>query len=700
MKIAKQIVGILIFLTIIGGLVAAAPARTPSFTAYYTSAAVSLPDGSLWAAWSADTGNDGEIVASRWDGATWSPLEIVFPNPHHWDADPALAVDADGVVWLAWSSFTGAESALYLTHWLGRRWAEPTPLPFQATSPNRQPALAWGPDGRLWLAWVGFDGNDDEIYAAFWDGTAWSPPQRVGRDDDDPLAYDTHPRLAVDASGLPWLVWVSSQGLFDDAVLASRWDGASWSEEQPVSAPDDTPDVWPSLALDAEGQPWVAWQDVVGVGADARWRIQVAHRRAATGQWTGEEMVSSPATLPVDEQQPSLAFAADGKAHLAWTVEGRLSGVAYAAWDGAGWTQPAWAVAQNAAPASLLLADGQPRLVWAEADGQGDLSLHTTAIQRPLERLPSALPPQAAPAASEEQCIYNRYVAWGDSITWGGYDDPPDSGNPVGDYPGRLEAKLDTRVTPSEVINRGIPGEKVSGLRDRIGDEVAEYKPQFPLIMEGTNDVTHNRPPSAVAEDLAIIIDIVKKHSGIKGIRPWLATIIPRTDSEGGVSFYQATETMNEYIRSTAAMKGVPLADQWQAFLDYGDWVSLMWDSKHPNSQGMQLLADTWYARILGEYSWLKEEETPPTAWIASLPAQSECGAGNVAWTGQDNLTPVDQLVYDVQKNVNGGAWTDWRVNTTETGGSYTGDHFGDVLGFRVRARDLVGNLGDWSDPA
>jgi hypothetical protein len=52
---------------------------------------------------------------------------------------------------------------------------------------------------------------------------------------------------------------------------------------------------------------------------------------------------------------------------------------------------------------------------------------------------------------------------------------------------------------------------------------------------------------------------------------------------------------------------------------------------------------------------------------------------------------------YDVQIQVNGGAWTDWRMATTATSANYGGYPAGTGLGFRVRGRDLVGNQNAYS---
>jgi hypothetical protein len=141
------------------------------------------------------------------------------------------------------------------------------------------------------------------------------------------------------------------------------------------------------------------------------------------------------------------------------------------------------------------------------------------------------------------------------------------------------------------------------------------------------------------------------------------------------------------------------LADQWQAFMNYGDWPSLMWDDKHPDQAGLQLIADTFYARVLQAWAAYVQEETgAPTTWIEPLPTTSPCSGVAVAWNGTDDMSWV--VNYDVQVQANLGAWADWLLVTTDRSGFYTGGREGDQLGFRVRGRDLVGNVSDYSTPA
>ncbi|MGD8466300.1 MAG: hypothetical protein PVI09_20780, partial [Anaerolineae bacterium] len=145
-------------------------AAEPSPADLRGTAAAYGPGGDLWAVWSEVTGDSSDLFYSRRSADGWSPVGTVYRNATTWDEAPSLAFDAEGVAWVAWSSSTGAGDTLYVSHWTGRRWSLPHQVPAADTVPNRQPVLAAAPDGGLWLAWVGFDGNDDEIYAAFWDG--------------------------------------------------------------------------------------------------------------------------------------------------------------------------------------------------------------------------------------------------------------------------------------------------------------------------------------------------------------------------------------------------------------------------------------------------------------------------------------------------------------------------------------------------
>ena len=652
-------------------------------------------EGQGWAAWQVDTGTDSELYFSRQVRGKWLAPQLVHDRPLAWDRTPSLAVAADGVPWLAWSTIDRDDpdhSRLVVARWSGQHWSNEQEVPLGTSAHPRTPTLAAGPGGTLWLAWVGFDGVDDEIFASQRLGRTWSSAQQVGVNDDDPALYDCQPQLAVGKDGQPWLVWTGHQSGVDDEIFASRWNGAGWTPEQMVSLDDEALDVEPSLALDAHEQPWVAWKARIIDGEQSRRRILVSRWDASRNLWTREEPASSPLTWEVDEEQATLALGSDGEMLLAWlAASGSGRALALARWEGTRWSAPSLVRDELDVDATdwTLASSQPPTLLWL-APAPGTLSTFSSApVEGPSPSLETWIEPQPASDTILVDPVWNRHLAFGDSITWGEY-------NGFTSYPAILEAKLNARTQPSEVINAGKPSEKTSGGVLRIKDELAAYLPEYVMVMEGTNDVTHDVPPAEVRDNLLVMADTVKRHSGIEQIKLMFATLIPRLDSR-----YRATQYMNEQgIIPAAGMARVPLCDPWQAFHAYGDWGQLFLDDLHPNQAGLQLLADTFFDCVLASYPWLDQDDTPPEATLGTIPSPVECGTQiPLTWSGVDPEPGTGVASYDVQVQVDLAGWVDWLVETTQTTATYPDPAYGHVYSFRVRARDFAGNVGEYTPP-
>ncbi len=90
-------------------------------------------------------------------------------------------------------------------------------------------------------------------------------------------------------------------------------------------------------------------------------------------------------------------------------------------------------------------------------------------------------------------------------------------------------------------------------------------------------------------------------------------------------------------------------------------------------------------------------DATPPAAWISDLPSQSECSNVRLSWDGSDPAPGTGVKSFDVQVSDNGGAWTNWRLETQSRNAVYAGGADGRTLGLRVRAHDQAGNTGSYS---
>jgi lysophospholipase L1-like esterase len=205
-----------------------------------------------------------------------------------------------------------------------------------------------------------------------------------------------------------------------------------------------------------------------------------------------------------------------------------------------------------------------------------------------------------------------RFLAFGDSITWGedgssatlqpfGARAPirPAVQLPAADtYPGALQADLRGRYTLQSptVTNGGKPLESVTdpGTFPRFVSFTSSGLVDAALIMEGANDISgrDDRVEPAVIVGLGRMIDDARS----RGIRPMLATIPPENPSGPRGLAAGLVPGFNDRVRGLALSKNVPLVDVYQAF--GGDLSLIGFDGLHPNAAGYHRIADTFFDAI------------------------------------------------------------------------------------------------------
>ena len=93
-------------------------------------------------------------------------------------------------------------------------------------------------------------------------------------------------------------------------------------------------------------------------------------------------------------------------------------------------------------------------------------------------------------------------------------------------------------------------------------------------------------------------------------------------------------------------------------------------------------------------------DTVPPIATVNPLPQYTFSDSFTVTWGGTDPQPGSGIVRYDVEWQLNGGAWQPFKTNTTDTSGQVTLAGVGSTFGFRARARDLVGNVQAFSPTA
>jgi hypothetical protein len=158
------------------------------------------------------------------------------------------------------------------------------------------------------------------------------------------------------------------------------------------------------------------------------------------------------------------------------------------------------------------------------------------------------------------------------------------------------------------------------------------------------------------------------------------------TDDRSGIngystSFDQSPNTIPDVYRDTADPNTVEYA-----YVDSSSWwfhVRTLDNAGNAASGAVH-------------YGPFEIDTQPPTAWMVTPNETVNTPTILVSWAGGDTLSGI--YSYDLQTYVNGGGWKDWWFDNPSTSATYTGANGQDVY-FHVRARDVAGNLGDWSSP-
>ena len=300
---------------------------------------------------------------------------------------PVLALDGDGLH-AAWQDFredgTGQSDAdIYYARSAdgGLTWPPDVKVSDDGDSQAGQSEPSMAVTGtKTYLAWRDTRGGEGNIYfASSANGTTWSANIRVN--DDTSVADQGHPSLAVDALGRLYLAWQDRRNGHYDVYFATSTDGgATWSANARVNQDGGSADhTAPSLAVSADGsQVFVAWQD----GRNGNDDIFFAQSTNSGAIWTETRVNDDGGTAA--QGYPALAWAPGGTLHLAWR-DARLgdNDIFYgrSTNGGTSWSQNARVnddvgASDQAAPHVAAGSGGNVLLTWEDRRG-GDYDIYT-----------------------------------------------------------------------------------------------------------------------------------------------------------------------------------------------------------------------------------------------------------------------------------------------------------------------------------
>ncbi|GAB4313181.1 MAG: hypothetical protein Kow0059_04230 [Candidatus Sumerlaeia bacterium] len=221
---------------------------------------------------------------------------------------PAVALDADHNVWMAWMSEDATGERIKLAKFDGTAFSEPRVLsPQEGATHAFQVELAPVDDGLI-CTWASFeaigrwsvravvrgkDGSEATFRVSEGDGIAWRPA------------------VAAALDGGAWVVWEQKSSRWFE-IKARKYKNGQWSAVVNVSSMTDRDNCRPAVAATIGGGVMVAWDRTDGPG-----NINIVHRLIGPdGTPAGEEIaVTREAGLDI---APAVALDSDQVLWLAW----------------------------------------------------------------------------------------------------------------------------------------------------------------------------------------------------------------------------------------------------------------------------------------------------------------------------------------------------------------------------------------------
>jgi hypothetical protein len=230
--------------------------------------------GNAVVAWTQADGGPGgfpppssNVYVGRWTGTQWEVVGELSANPANETSasKPSLGTTSTGELVVAWGESDGVTQSIFVMRLTGEGW---TPVGSAlsarpgATSAG-MPSLRLDPAGNPLVAWKESEegGSSSNVYVQRWTGEQWEPLGN-GVNSVPGIVHAHDPALAVDGEGTPIVAWAGTDGSTTN-IYVHQWRAGRW---EPLGGglsanPEATSAAHPSLRVDAEGVPIVAWDE-------------------------------------------------------------------------------------------------------------------------------------------------------------------------------------------------------------------------------------------------------------------------------------------------------------------------------------------------------------------------------------------------------------------------------------------------------
>jgi len=286
---------------------------------------------------------------------------------------------------VAWQACSGLWSGCGITvkRYDGRRWLRLGDAPLRADPKLLafSTAIAIDPQGRPVVAWDEGNTTIGNVYVARFDGDTW---QRLGDGLSlNPALLIGTPSLALTPNGNPIVAWSEGGDVFDREVpswiYVKRFRDGRWEllGDGPINLDPGRRTDFPTLAVDDDGRPVVAWSEVVS-----------GTSRLFVKRWSGDawQLLGGPLNIDRERQARMASLGIDpiNRPVVAWWEElvyPSESHIFVKRFDGEDWEllgEGAINLDLNheaMIPSLAVAPDGNPVVAWHERATGGGVSL-------------------------------------------------------------------------------------------------------------------------------------------------------------------------------------------------------------------------------------------------------------------------------------------------------------------------------------
>jgi len=331
-----------------------------------------------------------DVVVSepRWSMLGASASGSGLSAPGTFAMGKKLAVDSEDRVYVAWSDRRNGHFDCFLRFWDEQQgWMELGGSDsgggisnggLSGAAESQMGALRLDRAGRPAIAWQHRERPPSESYQThfrIWDGSSWRELEGSASQGGVSLVGGAlWPSLAIDAEGQPFVAWTVAGGVpVFGTVYARRWSGTAWEEVggsasgTGISGGEGGAGLVETAAA-ADGGLFAVWQSS-WAGTSA---IYLAAWDGVSWSGLGGSLAAGGLRGTQGAERPGLAVSPDGKPTVTWQTTAEPSGVAVRQWSGGAWMDlepPSPSGSQ--VPALAFSPDGRLVLVWHQQDEVG-----------------------------------------------------------------------------------------------------------------------------------------------------------------------------------------------------------------------------------------------------------------------------------------------------------------------------------------